>query len=188
VCGRTIREINVQQVDVVWRVHILEIFSACLLERSAIYNPAFATKSVILGSSISCRNVLVRACPEVGCHRSMSTRKALMVCLVFDALPHTRCLRPNHQHHESAIESVNGAWPRHRPHQIPRPQIPHQTKHPTKPQSKRRLSKNKLRRLPSRRHLHPRPHLHPRLRRQIRKTMMQFTNLRYYRLYLRPRS
>jgi hypothetical protein len=69
---------------------------------------------------------------------------------------HTGCLRLNHPHHESAIENANGAWSRPPPHQILRPQIPHLTKHPTKPRSKRRLSKNTLRRLPSRSsHLRP---------------------------------
>ena len=45
-CGRTVREINIQQVDVVWRVYILEIFYASLLERGTIYNPTFARKCV----------------------------------------------------------------------------------------------------------------------------------------------
>ena len=99
---------------------------------------------------------------------------------------HTRCLRLNHQHHESVIESASGVWPRPRLHQIHRLQIPHRMKYPTKLRSKRRLSKNKLRRLPSRSHLRPRlhpHHPHHPFRRQIRKT-----NLRYYRMYLRPPS
>jgi hypothetical protein len=40
----TIRKIDVEEVDVLWRLDILEIFATSLLERSTVYDPAFTRR------------------------------------------------------------------------------------------------------------------------------------------------
>jgi hypothetical protein len=40
----TIRKIDVEEVNMLWRLDILEILATSLLERSTIYDPAFTRR------------------------------------------------------------------------------------------------------------------------------------------------